>query len=165
MKGPTVIQSDKKIETYVIGFQAVARKYSLENTDLSIISDSESAALIVSSRASFGKCHMYRCTQHFKKNCEDQLDKIGIPTSKQGLLLYVVFGKDGPVESQDKKNPKNWNESCLFCTSFLWIPIPMSKFNEKFSHAILDEYPFWEQYIFFWKQVWKGAILIRPSGQ
>ena len=41
-----------------------------------------------------------------KKICEDQLDKIGIPTSKQGLLLDAVFGKDGQVESEDKKDLK-----------------------------------------------------------
>ena len=41
-----------------------------------------------------------------QKICEDQLDKIGIPTSKQGLLLDAVFGKDGQVESEDKKDLK-----------------------------------------------------------
>ena len=37
---------------------------------------------------------------------DDQLDKIGIPTSKQGVLLDVAFGKDGLVESEDKKDLK-----------------------------------------------------------
>ena len=42
----------------------------------------------------------------FQKNCEDQLDNIGIPKSKNGLLLDEVFGKDGLVESEDKKDLK-----------------------------------------------------------
>ena len=62
---PTHIQSNKKQETYVTGFQAVARKCSLESEELSIITGGEQA-LIDSCKISFRKFNLYRCMKHFK---------------------------------------------------------------------------------------------------
>ena len=90
--GPTLIQSNKKQETYVTDFQAAARKCTLENEELSIITDGEQA-LIDSCKISFRKCDLHRCTKHFKSNCEEVLNKLDIPLSQQGLRLDVVFGE------------------------------------------------------------------------
>ena len=67
--GPTLIQANKKQETYITGFQAVARKCTLDNEEFSIITDGEQA-LIDSCKISFRKCNLYRCTKHFKSNCQ-----------------------------------------------------------------------------------------------
>ena len=90
--GPTFMQANKKQETYVTGFQTVTRKCTLENKELLIITDREQA-LIDSCKISFRKCNLYRCTKHFKSNCEEVLNKIGILSPQQGLTLDVVFGE------------------------------------------------------------------------
>ena len=99
---PTLIQANKKQETYVTGFQAVARKCTLENEELSIITHGEQA-LTDSCKISFRKCNLYMCTKHFKSNCEEVLNKIGIPSSQQCLMLDVVFRGNRIIESENKK--------------------------------------------------------------
>ena len=74
------------------GFQTVTRKCILENEELLIITDREQA-LIDSCKISFRKCNLYRCTKHFKSNCEEVLNKIDILSPQQGLMLDVVFGE------------------------------------------------------------------------
>ena len=74
------------------GFQTVTRKCTLENEELLIITDREQA-LIDSCKISFRKCNLYRCTKHFKSNCEEVLNKIDILSPQQGLMLDVVFGE------------------------------------------------------------------------
>ena len=99
---PTFMQSNKK-ETYVTGFQAAAHKCTLENEELSIITDGEQA-LLDSCKISFRKFNLYRYTKHFKSNCEEVLNKIGILSSQQGLMLDAVFGETGIIESDNKKS-------------------------------------------------------------
>ena len=100
--GPILIQSNKKQESYVTGFQAVANKCTLEKEELSITADGEQV-LIDSCKISFRKCNQYRCMKHFKSNCEEVLNKIGILSSQQGLMLDVVFGETETIESENKK--------------------------------------------------------------
>ena len=110
--GPTLIQSNKKQETYVTDFQAAARKCTLENEELSIITDGEQA-LIDSCKISFRKCNMYRCTKHFKRNCKEVLNKIGISSSQHDFMLNVVFEETGIIESENKKElSKNLEIAC-----------------------------------------------------
>ena len=69
----TLIQAYKTQETYVTGFQTVARKCTFKNDELSLITGGEQV-LIDSCKITFIKCNLYRCTNHFKSNCEEVLD-------------------------------------------------------------------------------------------
>ena len=82
--GPILIQSNKKQETNVTGFQAAARECTVENEKLSILTNVEQA-LIDSCKISFRKCNLYRCTKHFKNNCEEVLNKICHPNITVGF--------------------------------------------------------------------------------
>ena len=56
---------------------------------------------------------MYRCTKHFKRNCKEVLNKIGIPSSQHDFMLNVVFEDTGIIESENKKElSKNLGIAC-----------------------------------------------------
>ena len=45
--------------------------------------------------------------KHFERNCKDILKKIGIQGSAKDSMLDVVFGENGLVEADSKKDLKS----------------------------------------------------------
>ena len=105
MIGPTIIQHDKKEETYDRALREIARKTNLRTTKIGIITDGEEA-LINACKANFNKANMLRCTNHFRQNCKDFLASIGITGGIAKQILDIVFGEKDLVEAEDNEDLK-----------------------------------------------------------
>ena len=62
--------------------------------------------LIIATKVSFKNAVHGRCTNHFKQNCKDFIEKNVGKMRDVSLSMDVVFGDDGLVESSDKKDLK-----------------------------------------------------------
>ena len=99
--GPTILQDDKLEASYRAGTQVIAENCSLTKEKISIITDGEVS--LINSCNVFSKADLYRWMRHFKGNCAECLNSIGIKGRKeQGVILQYVFAKDGLVEAENK---------------------------------------------------------------
>ena len=106
MIGPTILHHEKTEDTFVNALVAIAGKTKLRNFKFGVITDGE-VALINASKNSFPKSIDLRCTKHFLENCKNFLKSNGIRSEhQQAPLIDVVFGEDGLIESNDKKDLK-----------------------------------------------------------
>ena len=104
MIGPTILHHEKTEDAFDCGMRPIARKAGLIDAKFGFITDGE-MALINACKANFLKAKDLRCTIHFKENCKKFLKSIGIcGERKQAPLLDIVFGVDGLVESEDRKD-------------------------------------------------------------
>ena len=88
-------------------------KCKLENTsDMFVITDGE-PALIAAILNIFKKCTLLRCTRHFENNCKHYLKHTGIHGSMKDVILYIVFGKNGLVEAENKLDLKEKMENAI----------------------------------------------------
>ena len=106
MIGPAIIQHDKSTQTYETALMCIAKKIDLhKNVGVCIITDGETA-LVKACKASFQNSTMLHCTRHFEANCKEMLKKIGIPSTTEELMMDIVFGENGLIEAEDKKDLK-----------------------------------------------------------
>lgn len=102
--GPTLIHHSKTEDVFDTGLRVMSRKTELSSAKIGIVTDGEEA-LIKACKNNFPKSISLRCTNHFKENCKDFLKSVGIVgITKQAALLDIVFGRDGLVEAENKKD-------------------------------------------------------------
>ena len=105
--GPTTIQHTKFNETYELAMRSIAKKCKLEIADETCIITDGEPALISASSKTFSNSTLLQCMKHFERNCKDILKKIGIQGSAKDSILDVVFGENGLVEADSKKDLKS----------------------------------------------------------
>ena len=139
--GPVIIQHDKSTQTYETALMCIAKKIDLhKNVDVYIITDRE-PALIEACEASFQNSTMLRCTRHFEANCKEMLKKIGISSTTEELMMDIVFGENGLIEVEDKKDLKQKMRGSAVLLSEVErgdLKLPEDYYNRKFATYILD---------------------------
>ena len=142
MVGLTIIHHSKTKDIYDTALRAIARKTSLSNQKIGIVTDGE-AALISACKNTFKQSIGLRCTNQFKENCKDYLKSIGIiKETDQGPLLDIVFGEDGLVEAEDKKDLRRKMKDAVPLIDALEKQClrknETDSFNTKFSTYLLE---------------------------
>ena len=139
--GPVIIQHDKSTQTYETALMCIAKKIDLhKNVDVYIITDRE-PALIEACEASFQNSTMLRCTRHFEANCKEMLKKIGISSTTEELMMDIVFGENGLIEVEDKKDLEQKMRGSAVLLSEVErgdLKLPEDYYNRKFATYILD---------------------------
>ena len=136
MVGSTIIQQNKEDETYLDAIRHISLKCKLLDRSFGVVTDGEEG-IIKACKAWFSKSTLLRRTRHFKANCKEKLKDIGIPENESKAFMDIVFGEDGLVESENKKDFKDrlnnvtsmLNEMEEECTG----NIGASKFSVKLS--------------------------------
>ena len=106
MVGPTIIQQNKEDKTYLDAIRHISLKCKLLDRSFGVVTDGEEG-IIKACKAWFSKSTLLRCTRHFKANCKEKLKDIGIPENESKAFMDIVFGEDGLVESENKKDLKD----------------------------------------------------------
>ena len=106
LPGPVVLHHGKKENIFTLAFKVIAEKTGLTDTVFGIITDGELAVQNACS-ANFKNSLLLRCANnHFKENCKRFLLSAGVPNNDLHVFLEVVFGEEGLLEAEDKKDLK-----------------------------------------------------------
>ena len=143
--GPTMIHHRKDFETYkVLSSTCVASIKGLEKCK-GYITDGEEA-LDRAWKTDLTKATHLRCVKHFKGNCKQKLNEIGIRERKnQKFFLEKVFGapekSEGIVDAEDKRDVKQRLDSCKDALDKEEIEVLQKKndYQPKFSKYLFDK--------------------------
>lgn len=106
MLGPTIIHHSKCEDTFDRAISEISRKGKLCQQKIGIVTDGEEA-LINACKSNMPDSISLRCTIHFRANCKSFLKSIGIKgDTSQAPFLDIVFGEQGLIECEDKKDLK-----------------------------------------------------------
>ena len=105
LPGPVVLHHGKKENIFTLAFKVIAEKTGLTDTVFGIITDGELAVQNTCS-TNFKNSLLLRCANHFKENCKRFLLSAGVPNNDLHVFLEVVFGEEGLLEAEDKKDLK-----------------------------------------------------------
>ena len=119
--------------------RSIAKKLEIADRTY-IITDGE-PALISASWKTFLNSTLLRCMRHFESNCKDDFKKIGIQASAKDTMLDVVFGENGLVEADPKKDLKSKMKESVKLLSEIereFLKLQPSQENGQFALYIAD---------------------------